>query len=171
MDKKKLKGQTASIVEIVLGALLVLSGLSQLGAWHANIFMGLGWAFVGMFLIAQGVQWRILLKDYRSYMTLLSNDSSGSIANLASATNSSSKSVKENLEMMIKKGLLENAAINEQAGCIVLAAPTGNPVIKGASPAETRETVTVECQGCGASNEVVKGAGAQCEHCGAPLNA
>lgn len=168
--EKKMKGQTASIVELVLGALLVLSGLSQLGAWNANIFMCFGWAFVGLFLIAQGIQWRLLIKDYKTYVALLSNDSSGSISNLAAATSSTAKNVKENLQMMIKKGLLKNAAINEQEGSLVLGAPTGEPLIAASVSPEKTEVVAVECKGCGASNEIVKGRAAKCEHCGAPIS-
>lgn len=168
MGKNKLKGETASIVEFVCGGLLVVSGLSQfvLNAWTA-----LACLFFGLFLIVQGLQWRVLIKDYKAYSALLSADPTGSIPNLAAATKASAKEVKTSLTLMIKKGLMENAAIDEQGNRVVIGCPppTGSPV--STQPPIVAEAISIECKGCGAGNKVAKGSTAKCEHCGADISA
>lgn len=171
MGQTKVKGSTASIVQCVFGVLLVAMGIIGMGSslWYALFFL-----FLGAFLIASGVEWRLLIKAYRLYSVLLESDPSGSIANISNATNTSQKAVKDNLNLMIKKGMAPNMAVDEQGGCVVTrlqgqaAAPNPSAVV---IPAARREVVTVLCSGCGAANNVTRGVTSECGHCGAPISA
>lgn len=169
MKEEKLKGQTASIVEFIFGGLIVIGSIQSL---RFNPLSGLAWISLGAFLIATGIQWRMLIKDYRTYMTVLSNDPTGSITTIAQATNTSNGIVKDNLKLMIKKGLAKNMVVDEQGNRVlqsngqarpVAAPPSGSPV--------PVEMVAVTCDGCGAKSKVAKGTTALCEHCGAALQA
>lgn len=169
MEEKKLKGQTASIVEFVFGGLLVVGGVGNLAV---NPINGLACIAFGAFFIATGIQWRMLIRDYRTYMTVLSSDPTGSLAPVAQATNTSNGVVKDNLKLMVKKGLAKGLVVDEQGNRVIFgnaqpgavaAPPSGAPV--------PVEMIAVTCAGCGAKNEVAKGTTVQCEHCGAPLQA
>lgn len=169
MEEKKLKGQTASIVEFIFGGLLVIGGIGNLAL---NPLNGLACIAFGAFLVVTGVQWRMLIKEYRTYMTVLSSDPTCSLTTIAQATNASNGTVKDNLKLMIKKGLAKGIVVDEQGNRVisgnshptsVAAPPSGSPV--------PVEMVAVTCSGCGAKNEIARGATGQCDHCGATIQA
>lgn len=169
MEEKKLKGQTASIVEFVFGGLFVAGGV---GNFALNPLNGLACIAFGAFLVVTGIQWRMLIKEYRTYMTVLSSDPVGSLTTIAQATNASNGTVKDNLKLMIKKGLAKGIVVDEQGNRVirgnvqpdaVAAPPSGAPI--------PVEMVAVTCNGCGAKNEIARGATSQCDHCGAALQA
>lgn len=167
--EQKLRGQTASVVEFVFGGLLALGGIGMVAV---SPLQGIAYVLFGAFLVATGIQWRLLIKDYRTYMTVLSNDPTGSLTTISQATNSSVAAVKDNLKLMIRKGLAKDLVVDEQGNRVIrnmgsvnaaAAPPVGPPVAV--------ETVAVTCSGCGAKNEVVRGVATQCDHCGATLQA
>lgn len=172
MAKEKVKGQTASIVEFVFGALLVLSGF---GAMSVNPMNGIVFTSFGAFLIACGLEWRLLLKERRTYLTFIGAHAANTVSGLAQATNSPEKTVKDNLKLMIKKGMVGDFAINEQDGAIVSnsgANMAGGPFAAGTQAAPVAPMkVTVRCSGCGAPNEITMGETTECEYCGSPLSA
>lgn len=169
MKEEKLKGQTASIVEFVFGGLMVIGGFQS---FKLNPLTGLAWMALGAFLIATGIQWRMLIKDYRTYMTVLSNDPTGSITSISQATNTSNGIVKDNLKLMIKKGLAKNMAVDEQGNRVLQSSNQASPVAAPPTGAPISvEMVAVTCSGCGAKNKVAKGTATQCEHCGTTLQA
>lgn len=174
MAEEKVKGRTASIVEFVLGALLVLSGFNVA---KVNILNGFAFIAFGAFLIVCGLEWRVLLKERRIYLTFIGANAAATVSDLAQANNSSEKTVKDNLGLMIKKGMVRNLAINEQNGAIV--SNSGMNGAKGpasssapAAPAASQapEKVAMRCPGCGAPNEITKGETTACEYCGSPLS-
>lgn len=185
MQQKKLKGQTASIVEFVCGGILALagfSGFSQISHSGASgFFMALAWLLLGLFLIACGIEWRLLIKSFKRYSGLVGNNSLFPISQLAQATSTSTKDVRSNLELMIKRGLAEGYVLDDAEGTVVnkgagghspsQAAPTNAAAPTGAPVVPAQEKTTIICSGCGAKNEIVKGSTAECEHCGAKLSA
>lgn len=166
--EQKLKGQTASIVEFIFGGLIILGAF---GSIAINPLQSIAYILFGAFLVVTGVQWRLLIKDYRTYMTILSNDPSGSLASISQATNASTTAVKDNLKLMIKKGLAKDIAIDEQAGRVLRNVSQENIAATPVTNETHLETVAVVCNGCGAKNEVLKGSVSKCEHCGTTIQA
>lgn len=176
MGQRKLKGQTASMVEFIFGGILIISGFGGFSRIFgaSSVFNALTCLFLGLFLVSCAIEWRLLLKSYKRYSGLIGANATFSISQLAQATSSSTKEVRSNLELMIKKGLAEgytiddaeDAVVNQKAGgqSPSKAAPIGEPVI----PAQKK---TVACEGCGATNEIIEGMTAECEHCGTKLSA
>ena len=117
MEEKKLKGQTASIVEFIFGGLLAIGGAGNLAF---NPLNGLACIAFGAFLVMTGIQWRMLIKEYRTYMTVLSSDPTGSLTTIAQATNASIGTVKDNLKLMVKKGLAKGIVVDEQGNRVIL---------------------------------------------------
>ena len=89
MGQERVKGETATKVEIVLGVLFVLGALSSLGQGHLYssqaVFNTVGMLFLGAYLLVRGLEWGQLVKAYRSYSTLLTHRPYGSISEIASA--------------------------------------------------------------------------------------
>lgn len=172
MNQTKVKGKTASTVEFVFGALFLFFGISTMSSMMA--WWSLAWILLGAFLIVNALEWRVLIRDYKTYSTLLANDPTGSIAKISQATNTSEKTVRDNLKLMIKKGIAIDTVINEQDGTVVTGdrrayAPDPSTVVM--PTAATPEITAVSCSGCGAVNNIPKGSAAQCEHCGTPISA
>lgn len=117
MGQERVKGETATKVEIVLGVLFVLGALSSLGQGHLYssqaVFSTVGMLFLGAYLLVRGIEWGQLVKAYRSYSTLLAHSPSGSISEIASAEGTTTEVVKRNLKLMIKRGMATNTAIDE----------------------------------------------------------
>lgn len=183
MGQEKVKGETATKVEIVFGVLIVLGAISTLIQGRAygsqDVWCTLGMLFLGAYLLVRGIEWGQLVKMYRCYSTLLAHSSSGSIAEIASAEGATAESVKRNIRLMIKRGMAPNTAIDEQNNRVVTAlkgsTPPHGPQNHGFSVAagqpDPLEVAVVECAGCGAKNSVPRGAVAQCGHCGAQISA
>ena len=169
MNANKVKGITASIVEFAFGGLFVIGGFSMT---RGNLLTGLAWMSFGAFLILTGIQWRLLIKDYRSYSTLIGKDRTTRISYLAQATSQSESTVADNLKLMIQRKMVADIAINEHDKTIVNGSPEAMSADGVTSHAQSEpELVTVRCEGCGAVNKLERGAVIECEHCGKPLNA
>lgn len=166
------KGRGRSVVEYVLGIFFVLLSATLLrSAFPALAF---GPLCFGVFLILCGTVWSQLRHTCRKYSTLLSNDSSKSLDNLAKSVNSSASTVRSNIELMVKKGVLTNVAIDAKNNSVIVGSTDGDAgqlpnraVIFGVSP----KAVVVECSGCGAKKSIPKGKNAICEYCGTDLSA
>ena len=185
MGREKVKGETATKVEIVFGALIALGAISSLIQGRVydsqDVWCTLGTLFLGAYLLVRGIEWGQLVKTYRRYSPLLAHNASGSIVEIASAEGTTVEAVKKNLRLMIKRGMATNTAVDEQSNRVVTtlggsAAPSpGAPQAPGpqmpGSQHGSSGMVVVECAGCGAKNSVSRGAVAQCGHCGAQIDA
>lgn len=183
MSQEKVKGSTASNVELVFGILFALGGLGSLSQgfyWSSGrIWAVLGTLFLGVFLILKAIEWKQLIKLYRTYSTLLANDPSGSIANLASSTSTTVEKVRNNLRLMIKRGLAANLVIDEAADRVLISSGVRNTPQSQtqSSPAATQQAthasaagnVVVQCPHCGASNSLPPHSTAKCGHCGGDI--
>lgn len=125
---------------------------------------------LGILLIVCSRKRHKLVKDFRKYVAVLSQDPTGMIANMAASLNTSPDMVVKRIEKMIDKRLFVNAYIDTNENRLVLAnadklgkqqqqdtAIQQNPRI---------EYVTVNCSGCGGVNKIAKGTKAECEYCG-----
>lgn len=61
-----------------------------------------------------------LIRDFKSYVAILSNDPTGSIENLAASSGTSVDVVKKNLQKMIDRKYFYNATIDHSSNCIIL---------------------------------------------------
>ena len=123
-----------------------------------------------------------LVKLFRQYAALLSQEPNRSIQYLADRLGTPREQVTAQLERMIYKKFFVNAYIDHASGCIVFPSqdattceePGGSdafgPSGEGASVSGgSSGWVPVICGSCGASGRIREGAGGQCEYCGSPL--
>lgn len=134
-----------------------------------------GFCAAGIAVFNAGKKRTKMRLEFKKYVTQLSVDPSGSLENLASATNTSVDVVKQNLQYMIKKKFFTDAFINEQANRLVLPSmaqrvqqqvqPLQNVAPGRAQP----ELVACTCPCCGGMNKITKGTTGECDFCGSPL--
>lgn len=150
---------------------------------------------IGILLIFLSRRRHRLIVDFKKYVSAISGDPTGSIANLAAATGTSQDVVKKNLNAMIQKKYFVNAHINYETNRIIIGNTVGNNnpqmtttvkyttkqvIIPGVShPQQTSaaqpaipkiEYVSYTCKNCGGMNRVVKGQSGECDFCGSPIN-
>ena len=195
MAKTKVKGTTASKTEVIFGAILMIlffTGCSNEFLMDKVRWMAASFVFLGAYFIVRGLEWGQLVKKYRAYEALLANDPSGSLATLASATNTSVKDVKQALGLMIKRGMTGSLTIDEGTERIIGAfSPAVNISGTAATPESTHQQpgtsasgnvspavsgtssneVVVSCPNCGAKNTLPRNTAALCGHCGAKIEA
>lgn len=135
------------------------------------------WLFaaLGIWVFSLGKKRGKMRLVFNQYLTQLSVDPSGSLENLAFATDTSVDVVKKNLQYMIKKKFFTDAFINEQANQLVL--PSMAQRVQ--QQAETSqymdfdevqpEFVACTCPHCGGINKIVKGTTWECDFCGSPI--
>ncbi len=135
---------------------------------------------LGVLMIVFSRKRHRLIQSFKTYVTILSNDPTGSIANLAMKTGTSEDVVRNNLELMIKKRYFANAAIDRSTDCILFPnhgtsqpfvnqANTNNNAFSPRAAEEAVKMVTITCKGCGAVNTIVRGKVSECEYCGSSL--
>ncbi len=194
MSKQKIKGATASKMEVVLGALATLMALSYFSAAPSFIperkWFAAGLIFLALSVVVRGLEWGQLVKRYRTYEALLAHDPTGSINALASATKSTASEVRQALKMMIERGMTGAMTINEGAECVVgsfspsvTISPTSSssgtstseqgsadsPQQPDTQPKASNGNTLVECPSCGAKNNLPHNTTALCGHCGAKI--
>lgn len=137
---------------------------------------------LGVWLIVLSRKKKKLIKEFKKYVTVISNDVNGYIPDIAASLGTSEDVVINNLELMIKKNFFANAFIDRNSNCIVIAnkqsAQANNSVsnvftnaqasTSSAAPVAV-EMVTVKCKGCGGINTVQKGAIGECDFCGSAI--
>ena len=176
-------------VQLILGIVIVLffglmtvAGLTdeELSADKAFIVVMIIIDLIGVILIVLSAIRHRLIKNFKKYVELLSNDPTGSIPNLAAALGVGEDVVVKNLEKMIKKKYFANAYIDRNQNRVCLpnreTAPSAQegvphvtvPNTSQAAPAADQMT-TVICPGCGGVNTVRKGCVAECEYCGSSI--
>ena len=169
-------------VEYLLGAMIAtLFGLVALVSMFDHEEDGaaiiiISWLFtaLGLWLIQLGRKRRILLKNFREYVTRLSVDPTGSIENLAASINTSQDVVRANLQNMINKKFFVSAYIDEANNRVVFQTgsrsevPQYNDAVSNIQN-QNAEYVTVTCKSCGGINKVLKDKVGECEYCGSPI--
>lgn len=194
-NKSKTKIIVSSIIEkvqLILGiavlaffGLMTVAGLSdeELRAQTFFVVLMIIMDLIGVLLIVLSRLRHKLIKNFKKYVALLSNDPSGSISNLASSLGTSEDVVTQNLEKMIKKQYFPNAYIDKGQNCILFpnrdaVAGMDDPVQRADEPlnapqeapvATAAPMTTVICKGCGGVNTVPKGHVAECEYCGSAI--
>lgn len=126
---------------------------------------------IGVFLVLLSRKRKKLIKEFRKYVSFVSADPTGSIANIAAAMGTSQDVVKSNLELMIKKKYFVNAHINQETNSIVLGGTTAiQQETKHSVQPNAADLVPITCKCCGGMNMVPKGTTAECDFCGSPIN-
>lgn len=146
----------------------LMSGFSSIDIVMMIIFFGLA-----ILLLAFSTRRKKLVKLFKLYVSILSKDGNGSIANLALATKSSTNVVMANLQKMIDKKYFANAYIDLNTLCIVF---PNHAQAASAAEANVRDTAkpspgfhTLTCRGCGGVNRIAMGQVGECEYCGSPI--
>lgn len=125
---------------------------------------------IGIWLITFGVKTKKIIKRFKQYVSIIAGHGDNSIENIASAASQSIDFVMRDIDIMIKKKYFMDASIDFASKELVFK----NRVVHSDSevkPVDSKplEYVKVNCQGCGATNKIVKGKGGDCEFCGSPL--
>lgn len=187
--------KTAIVISSIIQNIQLILGIAFTALFGLCIIVGIAEYKKGdmpfiifcIVLTALGIFWIVLsrkraslIRDFRRYVTILSNDPTGSIANLAMKTGTSEDVVRNNLELMIKKRYFANAAIDRSTDCILFPnhgtaqqfanqANTNNNAFSPRAAGEAATMVTITCKGCGAVNTIAKGKIVECEYCGSAL--
>lgn len=154
----------------------------QVDVGAAFLVVSLIFDAIGIMLIIFSRKRKKLINDFKKYVSAISADPTGSIANLAAAVGTSQDVVKKNLELMIRRKYFVNAYINQETNCVVIrnisiansSQPTVDvqPTINANQQAIPKlEYISCTCKSCGGINRVVKGQSAECDFCGSPINA
>jgi ribosomal protein S27E len=116
---------------------------------------------LGVVLILQGRKVTKLIRRFKRYVALISEEHITSLDRLAGSTSQSVDFVKKDLQQMIKRKFFVNAVIDYR----------NNEIVIGEASAQTyaAEAENVRCPGCGAVNAKPRGAAIQCEYCGTPI--
>ena len=182
----------ASIIQLVAGVfLLFIFGICTIMYFNDEQYRaGLDGSFlvffltfdvIGIVLILFSRKRSKLIKEFKKYVSYISADPSGSIANLASSVGTSQDVVKKNLELMIKRKYFVNARIDQGKNCIVIGSGVKSSQQNGtqSNQAQTQTTaqsmpkiqyVTVTCKCCGGINKIAKDSVMECDFCGSPIN-
>jgi len=175
-------------VQLIIGiAITLLFGLMIIGLLTDGEFrssMGVGGAIfiflffaLGIWLILLGKKRSKLIKTFKSYVSRLSTDPTGSIDQLASSSSTSVDIVNKNLNEMIKKKYFVNAFIDKDRNCIIFPhysqsqtqTQTQGTLNRTQTQNQAIEFATVSCKGCGATNKVAKGSVGECDFCGSQI--
>lgn len=131
----------------------------------------------GVWVFLCGIKRKKMRQEFKKYVSCLSKDPTGLIANIAAATGTSTDVVKKNLKFMIKKQFFVNAYIDEQNNQLVLASLSNNTsnnmidnAVSGISKTDDNAIYKpCTCPNCGGLNKVIQGKVAECDFCGSPI--
>lgn len=185
--------KTVSLIQMLAGiAIVFMFGpctIMYLTDKEFSADVGVGFLIFCLVLDALGV-WLIvlsrkktkLMKEFKKYVAVISQDPNGYIPDIAATLGTSEDVVKNNIEQMIKKKFFSNAYIDRNSNCIVIAnkqavqnatTPANGFMNAQAAPtyntAPAVEMVTVKCNGCGGINTIAKGQTGECDFCGSAI--
>ena len=121
-----------------------------------------------------------LIKEFKKYVSAVSNDPDGYIPDIAASLGTSEDVVRKNLELMIKKKFFVNAFIDKDSNCIKILNRQNTAAVQQQRAnipyntpiqATPTEMVTVKCSGCGGINTLRKGEVGECDYCGSAIKA
>lgn len=173
----------AGIVIVVFFGLMTIAGMMD-ESIRSDTFVTGVFIFIdvlGILLIYFSRKRKKLILDFKKYVSVISGDPTGSIANIASAVGTSEDVVRKNLDLMIRHKYFANAHINYEMNRIVIASAQGGEPRsekqtdasaacgeQAAAPKEI-EYITVTCKSCGGVNKIKKGQVCECDYCGSPI--
>lgn len=131
---------------------------------------------LGVWLLVLSRKKTKLVKEFKRYVAVVSNDPDGCIPNIAAALGTSENVVRKKLELMIRKKYFANAFIDQNLNRIVVATKQNAAVSTAQRPqtnapvmSQAVEMVTVKCKGCGGINTLQKGVVGECDYCGSSI--
>jgi len=174
-------GSTNKKRYIIIGAILILGGLSTIGE---SALFGLFMLVGGIILILYAGKMAKRGVRNRKYIDMIVNQRETSIEKIASVCNVRYDIAVKELNQLQMLGVLKNAIINEGTRTIEMPqAPQisqtmqqfqgGFDVFNTFVQADNNvpvETVVVACPGCGAKVTLQKGSTATCEYCDTPIS-
>lgn len=178
---KKIEGsRTAIALSLVKQKILLIIGILIIGFFSFaligfllepvdTVFLCLVLFFmaIGFFLLYLSSKRKRFMNTYRTYISILSVDPTGSISNLAVVTHTSEVVVKRKLNTMIHKKFFGDAYINEITNCVIISSLTGEKVNN--IEKDPKEYISFKCTYCGGITRVIKGKVGECEYCRARL--
>lgn len=181
LDKKTAMkgGKVVGLLGAICYAMVIIGLIACIGNGFTGSDIGplLFFAIAGFLLRRVAKKTKKEAEKVKQYLAIIVNGNVRQLDSIAAATGRSYTVVKADIEMMIKKGYLKNAYINENTREVVLpsaapAAPVATPVAESqpqsvATPVQQQARV-VACPCCGANN-TIHGATGECEYCGSPI--
>lgn len=131
---------------------------------------------IGILLIALSIKRHKLIKNFKTYVTILSEDPTGSIDNLATPLNVSVDKVRKDLQLMIDKKYFVNAYVDLETNRIIFPSSdveTSEKVKQNKTADEqykAKDYISVTCKNCGGINKITKGQVGECEYCGSIIS-
>lgn len=137
------------------------------------VLVAIFFMIAGICLIKTAVKIKKNAEDIRRYLAIVVNGGKRDLAGIASAMKKTYGDVRTDLQMMIDRGYLKGAYIDDGAEVLVIVERQQATVEQTATPSYTGMPVqvqkrVVQCRCCGANNVVV-GAVGECEYCGSPI--
>ncbi len=181
--------KTISFIQLVGGIILVfMFGLCAIMYLTDKEYAGeTGIAFLitcliitglGIWLITLSRKKKKLVREFKKYVAVISQDASGYIPDIATSLGTSEDIVKSNIELMIQKEFFTNAYIDRSSNCVVIGNKQNAQTTMSTANAyanstntdmSTVEMVTVKCNGCGGINTIAKGHTGTCDYCGSAI--
>ncbi|MBW6411380.1 hypothetical protein [Clostridium weizhouense] len=172
--------QIVEKIQLILGIIITcFFGIGFLGCISsgnidaATIILAIVFLSLGVWLIILSRKRNKLIKNFKTYVSILSVDPTGSLENLASSLGTSQDIVKNNLKLMCDKKYFVNAYLDTERNCIVF--PSKSEQINSTAQQSSKvsesnkEYNTVKCKNCGADNKIPKGIIGECEFCGSQI--
>ena len=158
-----------SKVQLILGFVLVPFGLLGLCVYLPDprkygigliVFMFI-LLFIGLLLWFFSLKTKKLISHFRLYVSILSNQSSSSVCELAMTVGDSEQHVMAELQAMIDRRFFAAAYIDRSKKLLVF--PKLNVTVQEES---TQSSEVVTCSICGGDNKIVAGQHSNCVFCG-----
>ncbi len=184
------RSRSIGLVQIVLGGVFTLMfGLSFIVCF-ADLFDPEGTLTIGVVIFVlvflllsiypfiRGIRRLIITDMCASYMMLLNQSDSHSIAQLADFLKAPANSVQRNLELMIKKKYINGyidlntktiRSLHSYGYKYTNPVPNTNPNPNVINTMKAVEFTTSKCNNCGATLKIQKGVTTDCEYCGSPI--
>lgn len=147
--------------------------------------------FLGILLFIQSRKRKKLVNGFRTYVSAISNDSEGSISNIAASLGMSEELFSRDIESMINKKFFTNAYIDKDSNRIIISRSQynegyqvntdyaehndfifENDVDETSSDFKVKkapEALSVKCKNCGGLNAIVSGQVRECDYCGSSI--
>lgn len=160
-----------SVCFIVFFALSVIVGIY--GKYTDMVIVSIIFIAIGIYIIFSSRRKKKFINIFRLYVSVLRNDPSGSIDNIATQLNTSVDVVKLNLEKMIQKRYFRNAHINYHSNQLFILGVTTkiDPFkVTGNTDINTSQYIVFKCKNCGGSSKIYENSENECEFCGTPIS-
>ncbi len=161
---KSSKKTTIGWVIVFFASFGFLGNLSQ-GNFRDSVFSFLFIIIVTGILISSSKNGNKGEERFSKYLSIITNHQETSIENIAAAIPTTYEAAKKDLKIMIDKGYLPGAYINETSREIVLLREQQLNTNEMGNSNHNTEMVVVNCKGCGANNMVAKGKVEKCQYC------